>query len=44
MKKITRKEWNETPDGYKSMINGKPHKLFLEEERGTVLTPVVIVD
>ena len=44
MKKITRKEWNETPDGYKSIIDGKPYKLFLEEERGTVLTPVEIVD
>ena len=42
MKKITQKEWNETPKGYKSIINGKPYKLFLEEERGTVLTPVII--
>ena len=42
MRKITREEWNETPKAYKSIIRGVKHKLYLEEERGTVLTPVEI--
>jgi hypothetical protein len=39
---ISRKEWNETPKDYKSIIKGTPHQLRIENG-GTVLTPVKII-
>jgi hypothetical protein len=42
MRKITKKEWEETPKDYKSIIDGVKHKLYLDDKLGTVLTPVEV--
>jgi len=40
---ISKKEWNETPKDYKSIIKGTPYQLRMENG-STVLTPVNIVE
>lgn len=42
MKVITKKEWQETPKGYKAVINNQKYILANEGEKGTALIPIIL--
>jgi len=43
LKRVSRKEWNSLPKGYKGYVDGKPYVLAHDTKLGTVYVPVRIV-
>lgn len=44
MKRVSKAEWEQLPKGYKTIIHGQRYRLARDDERGTVLVPVEVVD
>jgi len=41
---MTKSQWDRIPDDYKTVIDGQRYVLKCDDERGTVLVPVEVVD
>lgn len=42
--RMTKSQWDRIPDDYKTVIDGQRYVLKCDDERGTVLVPVEVVD
>ena len=44
MKTIAKEKWNKIPKDYKSVIKGIKYMMVYDDEKGTSLNPVIVIN